>query len=210
MNDLVPPVPRSSLDSFVLNIATLVAWWMLLALVIYTLFQKGLSSARIGEPTILAACIVGALASLAIRRNGAAYVLAGFVAFGAVELGFHILFGFQTVQGGPAHFADMASGILAVTFSALALRQGIGYRAHFLLALTAFVTSEVSIRAVYGWIWYLSGYGWRVRHLFLDGKTNYAIAMCALFGAALGVAIGKWGDHLAIPRLRRHPAERPA
>jgi hypothetical protein len=235
MNDQVPATPRSSFDSFVLNVATLIAWWMLLGLAIFTMFPHGfpreLSRWYVGDTTILLACVVGTAGALAIRRNGAAYVLAGFAAFLAVELGFHLHFGVRTVQGGPAHFADMAAGILAVTFSALvergsasvvnnpvwnaraigesamragfALRHGIGYRAHVVLGLVALAASELAVRAVFGWIWYLSGNGWRLRHLFLDGKTNYAILSCALPGAALGAVVGKWGHRLAIPTIRR-------
>jgi hypothetical protein len=235
MNGPVPATPRSSFDSFVLNIVTLVAWWMLLGAGIRTVFPHGFpsdpSGLFVGETTILIACVLGTFGALAIRRNGAAYVLAGFVAYGAVELCFHWQFGGRTVQGGPAHFADLAAGILAVTFSVLverravnaaqtpvwnaraigdsafragvAIRKSAGYGTHAALGLAAFAVSEVSIRVVYGWISYLSGYGWRVRHLFLDSETNYAILACALLGAVLGAAIGKWGDHLTIRMTRR-------
>jgi len=235
MNGPVPATPRSSFDSFVLNIVTLVAWWMLLGTGIRTVFPHGFpsdpSGLFVGETTILIACVLGTFGALAIRRNGAAYVLAGFVAYGAVELCFHGQFGGRTVQGGPAHFADLAAGILAVTFSVLverravnaaqtpvwnaraigdsafragvAIRKSAGYGAHAALGLAAFAVSEVSIRIVYGWISYLSGYGWRVRHLFLDSETNYAILACALLGAVLGAAIEKWGDYLTIRVTRR-------
>lgn len=234
MNLQVPETPRSSFDSFVLNVAALVAWWMLLVLAIYTVFPHGfplgIRGAFVGETTILIACILGTLGTLAIRRNGAAYVLAGFAAYGAVELCFHLRFGIRVVQGGPAHFADMTAGILAVTFSALAeryatsvvdkpvwnaraigasafragvaVRRGMGYRGHVVLGLVAFAVSEVSIRIVYGWIWYLSGFGLRLHHLFPDGKTNYAILACASLGAALGALVGKWGDRLSIRAAR--------
>ena len=123
MGDQLPAVPRSSFDSFVLNVVSLVAWWMLLGLWIRTRFPDGFpggrSEWRIGEVTILAGCLLGAFAAIAIRRTGAADVLAGFVAFGAVEFAFHLQFGIRAVQGGPAHFADMTAGILGVTFAAL-------------------------------------------------------------------------------------------
>ncbi len=226
MNDRTPSASRSAFDSFVLNIVTLIAWWMGLTLWIHTQFPHGLTELRVGEIMMLTAATLGTLVALSIRRTGAAYVLAGFVAFLAVELGFHAYFGNHVVQGGPAHFANMTAGILGVTFAALVerssgtpvaepiwsarevfaslfragqfLRARIGYSAQLIIGLVAFGTAEISIRGTYGWIWYLNGLGWRWRHLFLDAKSNYAILVCGLCGAALGVAIAKWGSRLTI------------
>jgi hypothetical protein len=231
MNAQLPATRRSSFDSFVLNAVTLVAWWVMLTLWIRTWFPEGLGSKpgdwRVGEITILAACALGTVAALAIRRTGAAYVLAGFVAFGAVEFAFHLQFGIRAVQGGPAHFADMTAGILGVTFAALTesrvggfggervwdarkvgtsllragltIRRNLGSWAHLALGIIAFATAEAAIRLYFASWLKMNGLGWRWRHLFLDGKTNYAILCCALFGAALGMVIARWGNRLAIP-----------
>jgi hypothetical protein len=240
MNAQLPAATRSSFDSFVLNAVTLIAWWMMLGLWIRTWFPNGIGSEpggwRVDEITILAACAVGTVAALAIRRTGAAYVLGGFVAFQAVEFAFHSQFGIRVVQGGPAHFADMAAGILSVTFAALiesrrggfeggpgwsaqdlsaslrnaalAARRKFGYAAHLAFALAVFAAAEVGIRVVFAFLWGMNRGGWRWRHVFLDGKTNYAILGCAVLGALLGALIGKWGDRLAIPLpSRKHAAE---
>jgi hypothetical protein len=240
MNAQLAATRRSSFDSFVLNAVTLVAWWVMLTLWIRTWFPNGLGSEpgdwRVGEITILAACALGTVAALAIRRTGAAYVLAGFVAFGAVEFAFHLQFGIRAVQGGPAHFADMTAGILGVTFAALTesrvggfggerawdarkvgtsllragltIRRNLGSWAHLALGIIAFATAEAAIRLYFASWLQMNGLGWRWRHLFLDGKTNYAILGCAVLGAVLGALIGKWGDRLAIPMpSRKHAAE---
>jgi hypothetical protein len=238
MNAQLPTTRRSLFDSLVLNAVTLVAWWMILGLWIRTWFPDGLGSKpgewRVGDITILVACALGTVAALAIRRTGAAYVFAGCVAFGAVEFAFHSQYGIRVVQGGPAHFADMAAGILAVTLAAfiesrggsfedgpgwsahdlgaslrntgLAARKRFGYAAHLVFALAAFAAAEVGIRAVFAFLWGMNGGGWRWRNIFLDGYTNYAILGCALLGALLGAVIGKWGDGLAIPLPKRKHA----
>lgn len=235
-----PSTRRSSFDSFVLNAVTLVAWWMMVALWIRAWFPDGLGSKpgewRVGDITILIACALGSVAALAIRRTGAAYVFAGFVAFGAVEFAFHSQFGIGAVQGGSTHFANMAAGILGVTFAALiesgvsgfdggsgwtardlfaslrdaglGARRKFGYAAHLALALAAFAAAELGIRAAFAFLWGMSGGGWRWGDVFRDGMTNYAILGCALLGALLGALIGRWGDRLAIPMPgRKHVAE---
>jgi hypothetical protein len=238
MNAQLPSTRRSSLDSFVLNAVTLVAWWVMLTLWIRTWFPDGLGRIpgewRIGEITILAACAVGTVAALAIRRTGAAYVLAGFVAFQAVEFAFHSQYGIRVVQGGPAHFADMAAAIFGVTAAALiehnggdfaggpawsardlfasirnaalATRRKFGFAAHLAFALAAFAAAELGIRLVFAFLWGTTRGGWRFGHFFFDGKTNYAILGCAVLGALLGALIGRWGDRLAIPMPKRKHA----
>ncbi len=165
MNDQQPATWRSVADSFVLNIAMLVGWWLAMSVAIRMIYPKGLT-ADTGEMTILTACIIGLIAAVAFRRLGAAYALAGFVAFGVIEGLFHSMRGVHVVQGGPAHFANMTAGILAATFSALienrrddfagglawsmrspiaplmtagfAARRKFGYAAHLLFAVFSF------------------------------------------------------------------------
>jgi hypothetical protein len=228
---------RSVADSFILNVATLVGWWLAMTLVIRTAFPKGLTAGT-GEPTIIAACIVGLVAAVAFRRIGAAYVFAGSVAWITIEAVFHMMRGDQVVQGGPAHFGDLIAGILAATFAALienrrddfagglpwsvrspiapllnaglAARRKLGYAAHVLFAFAIFVFTEIVIRTAYGFFWlkYTGVYRWR--HIFLDGLTNYAILYCALAGAGLGILIAIWGDELEIPLARRKKTPQPA
>lgn len=169
------------------------------------------------------------VAALAIRRNGAGYVLGGFVAFEAVEMCFHQRFGFRVVQGGPAHFAGMFAANLGVTLSALvesravgksviakvnasgavgralnsllAIRQHFGALAHAAIGVAAFAAAEVLIRVTFGLLYLLAGSGFRWHGLFFDGLTNYAIVSCAMAGVLLGWTIGRWSDH---PRIAMH------
>jgi hypothetical protein len=221
---------RAVADSFVLNIAMLIGWWLAMTVAIRTIFPKGLSGDS-AEPTLLTACLIGLIAAVAFRRMGAAYVFAGFVAFGTIEGVFHMMRGIHVVQGGPAHFGDMTAGILAATFAALiegrrdefaggltwsirspiapllnaglAARRKYGYASHLLFAFAIFAFTEVVIRSVFGFFWlqYTGAYRWR--HIFLDGLTNYAMLYCAIAGAGLGILVAIWGDELAIPLPRR-------
>jgi hypothetical protein len=208
MNSQLPGAQRSTLDSIILNAATLVAWWLMMTIWIRTQFPGGLSDYLTGTITITVACALGALAALSIRRLGAAYVLAGFVAMQVVEFAFHSQYGIRVVQGGPAHFATMTAAIVAVTAATFVERSGMGFARHLVAALASFAAAELGIRAVFGFLWGMTGGGWRFGHFFFDGQTNYAILGCAILGAVLGALIGKWGDRLAIrfPN-RKRPAE---
>jgi hypothetical protein len=237
MSDQQPSVWRPVADSFVLNIGMLIGWWLAMTMVIRTIFPKGLT-ADTGEATLLTACVIGLIASVAFRRMGAAYVFAGFVAFGTIEGVFHMMRGIHVVQGGPAHFGDMTAGILAATFAALienrrddfagglawsarnpiapllnvglAARRKFGYASHLAFAFAIFVFTEVGVRTVFGFFWLKFDGTYRWRHIFLDGLTNYAMLYCAIAGAGLGLVIAIWGDELAIPLPRRKHAPQTA
>ena len=236
MNGQQPATWRSVTDSFVLNIAMLVGWWLAMGVAIRMMYPKGLT-ADTGEATILTACIIGTIAAVAFRRMGAAYVLAGFVAFGTIEGLFHAMRGIHVVQGGPAHFADMTAGILAATFAALienrrddfageltwsvrhpiapllnlglAARRKLGYASHLLFAFAIFRVHRS--RHPHRVRFFLASAGRRIplaAHLS-RWPDQYAILYCALAGAGLGVAIAIWGDELAIPLPRRKRATQP-
>ncbi len=208
MNSQLPNTRRAMLDSFVLNAATLVAWWLLMTLWIRTQFPHGLNDWRVGTITITLACSLGAVAALSIRRLGAAYVLAGSAAMGMVEFSFHSLYGNRVVQGGPAHFATMAAAILAVTAAAFVERSGKKIGMHLVAALASFAVAEIGIRAVFGILWAMTGGPWRFRHFFFDSQTNFAIFGCAILGAGIGALIGKWGGIFTLRWPTRLTADR--
>lgn len=58
-------------------------------------------------------------ASLALRATIAGYVLAGLCAFIIAESAARALWGQQSVQGGPTHFAVLGAGFLGVALGAL-------------------------------------------------------------------------------------------
>jgi hypothetical protein len=197
MNGQQAPSSRSGFESFVLNIASLGVWWLLFGLWVRAQFPSGMTDWRVAEITTLAAAFMGVLAALAIRRIGAAYVLGGFVAFQAIELGFHLQLGIKAVQGGQAHFGNMTAGMLGATIAALAIRQ-MNWSAAIATA------SVVSLAVAEGWI--RIAFGWH--HTFRDGYTNYALAGCAVLGSVIGVAIGKWGGIFTIQWPTRLTADR--
>jgi hypothetical protein len=239
MSDPLPAPRRSSFESFVLNLTTLLAWWMGGFLWVRMIFPDGVRNWLAGDLTILVLSLAGALISLAIRRNGAAYVLAGLGVYQAVEFGFHSQFGIQVVQGGPAHFANMIAGMLGVTMAALcesgarevvseqvwnaqdvgvslrnvgrSIRGRLGLASHVVFGFIAFVAAEVAVRVELAWqVNLMTLDGWRWRHIFFDGKTNYAILCSALLGAAVGMMIARWGDRLAIRLPSRKRAAQSA
>lgn len=221
---------RPVVDSFVLNVAMLIGWWLALTMVIRATFPKGLTDS--GEVVILGALVVGLIASLAFRRLGAAYVFAGLIAYAAIEAVYHSMGGIRVVQGAAAHFGNMLAGILAATFAALienrrdefaggiawsarnpiapllnaglAARRKLGYASHLIFALSVFVFTQVVIRTLFGLLWMQPTGTFHWRHIFNDGMTNYAMLFCAIVCAGLGVLVASWGDRLAIP-LRGRP-----
>ncbi len=182
MSDQLLATPRSSFDSFILNMAALVGWWLLLFLWVRTRYPDGMNDWRVGSITILVACVLGAPAALAIRRVGAAYVLAGFIAFQAVELAFHLQFGNGAVQGGPAHFADMTAGILGVTFAALTESRVGGFGGER--------------------VWDARKVGASLLRAGLTIRRNLG----SWAHLALGMMIARWGGRLAISMPGNKPA----
>lgn len=208
MNSQLPATQRSMLNAFVLNAVSLVVWWIFVFVWIRSQFPDGMTDWRVSALTVVWAGLLGVLAALSIRRLGAACVLAGFAAFQAVEFAFHSQYGIRVVQGGPAHIADLAAAILAVTAATLVERRGKGIAAHLGAALASFAAAELGIRTVFGFLWRMTGGGWRFGHFFFDSQTNYAIFGCAILGAVLGALIGKWGGIFTIRWPTRLTADR--
>jgi hypothetical protein len=209
MNDSRQPAVRPWLDTLVLNAVTLVGWWLCLTFVVFQI--GGLREWRSGELILLVAVAVGAPAALALHMRGAAYVLSGFVAYQSVETVFHRAYGFQLVAEGHVHFANMAAGILAVTWTAyivrdsgdpiaptwnpkdvlasavrigVAVRRRIGLATALPVGCAVFVIVEFGMRLAFG------------LHPLRDSMSNGAIFLSSVVGALLGFAAGGPGERL--------------
>lgn len=226
MNEGAHPVIRPWLDTFVLNAAALVGWWLVFAFIVVQM--GGLRDWKTGELFIIAACASGTAGVLALRMRGAAYVLAGLAAFQSVTHVLHRAFGLGVVEGSAFLYANMAAGILAVTWCAYiarlagdtpvrlwnpsdvlgsavviggALRRRIGIASVVALAGIVFAFVEVAMRVVFG------------LHPLRDVVSNWAIFLCAVVGALLGFVVGGAGERLAQRGMDRRgsagPSENP-
>ncbi|MDQ2664690.1 MAG: hypothetical protein M3Z05_01660 [Gemmatimonadota bacterium] len=75
------------------------------------------------EGAILIGCIVGVGIARRLSARLVEVGLMGFVAFQAAELMMHLIFGLQSVQGGPTHFAVIAAGVLGAASGWLTNRR---------------------------------------------------------------------------------------
>jgi hypothetical protein len=99
----------------------------MLAFVIYWIISFAL--VQIGERLLggwpasevaqLLSSVVGVAIGIRMRAPIMAYLLAAMAAFSASELWIHAYYGIRAVQGAPAHFAVLGSGIVGVALGAL-------------------------------------------------------------------------------------------
>jgi len=81
----------------------------------------GWPASEVGQ---LLSCVLGVGIALRMRAPVIAYFVAAMAAFSASELLIHLAYGLQNVQGAPAHFAVMGSGISGVALGALLMMLG--------------------------------------------------------------------------------------
>jgi hypothetical protein len=169
---------------------------------------------------IVAACALGVIAALGLRARLAACLWAGFAAFMAIELSTHMYFGYDKVQGGPAHFAVMGAGALGAILAASmhdqvavavangpawnaddlvgslrSLRRKHSVAAYLLAGAISFIASEFVIRAMF------------LLRPFRDDLTNYAILGAAMLGVVFGVLIARYGSRVALSGIALRGSE---
>jgi hypothetical protein len=107
-------------DAVVSNTMAVTLFW------VFTFLVTRIAT-NIGWQAMEGAILIGSLVGVGIARRLRARLaevgLMGFVAFEAAELVMHLIFGLQSVQGGPTHFAVMTAGILGAAIGWIANRK---------------------------------------------------------------------------------------
>lgn len=107
-------------DAVVSNTVAVTLFWVFTFLVTRIATNIGWQAM---EGAILIGSMVGVGIARRLRARLAEVGLMGFVAFEAAELVMHLIFGLQSVQGGPTHFAVMTAGILGAASGWIANRK---------------------------------------------------------------------------------------
>ena len=112
--------PQAMGEAVVSNAIALTLFWVLTFLL--TRIAIGIRWQGM-EGAILVGCMVGVGIARRLRARLVEVGLMGFVAFQAAELMMHLIFGLQSVQGGPTHLAVIAAGVLGAVFGWTANRR---------------------------------------------------------------------------------------
>jgi hypothetical protein len=102
-------------DVLTVSVASLLTFW----LVAFVLTRFAVASGwQAMELTILASSLMGVYIARKLGARVVALGLLGFAAFQAAEFAMHALFGIESVQGGPTHWAVMLAGVLGALLGA--------------------------------------------------------------------------------------------
>ncbi len=107
-------------DAVVSNAVAVTLFWVFTFLVTRVATNFGWQAM---EAAILVGSIMGVGIARRLKARLAEVGLMGFAAFEAAELLIHLVFGLQSVQGGPTHFAVLTAGILGAAIGWLAKRK---------------------------------------------------------------------------------------
>ncbi|HWS71219.1 MAG TPA: hypothetical protein VN605_03860 [Thermoanaerobaculia bacterium] len=99
----------------------------------YALFFIGVRAGTRFEPAIqdtfaLLGAGIGLWMAFRLRAAVASMIIAGFVLMIAVELAFHLIFGYHAVQSGPTHLAVMFASILGIVLGTVAMPRFVTLR----------------------------------------------------------------------------------
>ena len=112
--------PQAVGEAVVSNAIAMTLFWLLTFLLTRIAIGIGWQAM---EGAILIGSIVGVGIARRLRARLLEVGLMGLVAFQAAELMMHLIFGLQSVQGGPTHFAVIAAGVLGAAIGWIANRR---------------------------------------------------------------------------------------
>jgi hypothetical protein len=119
--DPAPQSPTPNLgESVATNVIAFAAFWIVLAVVSRIERSLGVGWA-IGHAVEITTNLFGVWLALRLRGRVTAVLLAVTAAMQVAEYPMHLIFGIDTVQGGPTKLALMLAGVLGIGFGALIL-----------------------------------------------------------------------------------------
>ncbi|HEV7920731.1 MAG TPA: hypothetical protein VGR02_08065 [Thermoanaerobaculia bacterium] len=93
------------------NALVVILYWVVGFLLIKLTEQRGVVAADVAQ---VVAAGIGIALAVTLRARIALFLIAAFGAFVTAELAIHAIYGGQTVQGAPQHFAVLAAAFLGI------------------------------------------------------------------------------------------------